>query len=272
MYYTNPLDANAGRPEWQNCPCCVGNISRTVLMLPTWMYSKGENAIFVNLFAGSKITVEGVAGTDVHLVQETDYPWKGAVGITVTPAKSARFAINVRVPNRDVSTLYRGAAAANGITSIKVNGAAVPAPVKNGYATLDRTWKAGDTIALELPMVPNYVHASEKITATTNKVALRYGPLVYNIEHVDQDITQAIDAKAPLTAEFRKDLLGGVTVIHGKFANGTPLLAIPNFARFNRVDPNPVPAIPSPPASEPGQPPARPAPLPPSSIVWMHEH
>jgi DUF1680 family protein len=37
FYYDNPLDANEPRAPWHTCPCCVGNIPRTVLMLPTWM-------------------------------------------------------------------------------------------------------------------------------------------------------------------------------------------------------------------------------------------
>ncbi len=62
----------------------------------------------------------------------------------------------------------------------------------NGYAAIARTWKAGDRIELELPMAVQRVHASEKIAATAGKVALRYGPLVYNIEQVDQDISGAL--------------------------------------------------------------------------------
>src|SRR5678816_844913 len=81
FYYENRLDANEQRTPWHVCPCCVGNISRTLLMLPTWMYSKGTDAIYVNLFAGSTVTVPNVAGADVELVQATDYPWKGAVSI-----------------------------------------------------------------------------------------------------------------------------------------------------------------------------------------------
>ena len=42
FYYDNPLDANAQRTPWHNCPCCVGNIARTMLMLPTWTYSKSR--------------------------------------------------------------------------------------------------------------------------------------------------------------------------------------------------------------------------------------
>ena len=39
---------------------------------------------------------------------------------------------------------------------------------------------------------------------------------------------------APLTAEYRPDLLDGVVVIRGKFADGKPMLAIPYYARANR--------------------------------------
>jgi hypothetical protein len=39
---------------------------------------------------------------------------------------------------------------------------------------------------------------------------------------------------APLMAQWRGDLLGGVTVITGKFADGSPMLAVPNYTRTNR--------------------------------------
>ena len=44
FYYTNPLDANEPRTAWHVCPCCVGNISRTLLMLPTWLYARTATA------------------------------------------------------------------------------------------------------------------------------------------------------------------------------------------------------------------------------------
>ena len=77
FYYTNPLDANVGRAPWHTCPCCVGNIPRTLLMMPTWVYAKSADGVYVNLFVGSTITLENVAGTDVEMVQATDYPWSG---------------------------------------------------------------------------------------------------------------------------------------------------------------------------------------------------
>ena len=148
FYYQNRLDANEQRTPWHVCPCCVGNISRTLLMLPTWMYSKGTDGIYVNLFAGSTVKVPGVAGTDVVLEQKTEYPWKGAVSIVVTPSEPKRFAVRIRVPNRDVSSLYTSKPAANGITTIGVNGTRLTPPIADGYATIERTWKAGDVIEL----------------------------------------------------------------------------------------------------------------------------
>jgi DUF1680 family protein len=270
FYYQNRLDANEQRTPWHVCPCCVGNISRTLLMLPTWMYSKGTDGIYVNLFAGSTVMVPDVAGTDVELIQATDYPWKGHVSIAVKPAMPKRFAIRIRVPNRDVSSLYSSKPAANGIASLSVNGEGVTPQIADGYATIVRTWKAGDRIELELPMTVQRVYASEKIEADRGRVALRRGPLVYNIERVDQDVTSALPATAALKTEWRPDLLNGVTVITGTFADGKPLLAIPNYARYNRNPPAP-PYTPPPPPT-PGQAAApRPAPPPPESVIWMRE-
>ena len=64
FYYQNPLDCNHARYDWHGCPCCVGNIPRTLLMLPTWTYSKSDDGVWVNLFVGSTVTVEDVAGTE----------------------------------------------------------------------------------------------------------------------------------------------------------------------------------------------------------------
>ncbi len=144
--------------------------------------------------------------------------------------------------------------------------------IDKGYAVITRTWKKGDKIDLVLPMKVQRVKASEKIEADRGKVALRYGPLVYNIEKVDQDITKALAPSAPLTTEWKGDLLGGVLVIKGQFADGSPMTAIPNYARTNRdpAPPPPPPPQPPPAGAAPGQQP-RPAPPPPTSIVWIPE-
>jgi DUF1680 family protein len=268
FYYDNPLDARVARYPWHSVPCCVGNLARTMLMLPTWMYSTGPRAIHVNLFVGSRVNVGAVAGTEVELVQTTEYPWRGPVRIDVNPAAPARFAIRLRLPRADVSSLYSATpAASSGLGVVTVNGRRVSAGTGRGYAEISRTWTKGDRIEFELPLPAQYVRGIEKVDATRGKVALRRGPLVYNIEQVDQDITQVVDTRAPLTPDWRPDLLGGVMVLKGRFVGGAPFMAIPNFVRFNRNPP--PPPQPAPPPAAAGQPPPRPAPRPPTSMVWI---
>src|SRR5260370_4121703 len=132
LYYTNPLNANVGRAPWHTCPCCVGNIPRTLLMMPTWVYAKSADGVYVNLFVGSTITLENVAGTDVEMVQSTDYPWSGKIGLTVNPKPAKNFSVRIRVRDPGVSSLYKNTPATNRITSIAVNGQAAKPEVEKG--------------------------------------------------------------------------------------------------------------------------------------------
>ena len=106
FYYTNALSSSQARYAWHVCPCCVGNIPRTLLMMPTWTYVRGDDGLYVNMYVGSTIKVEKVAGTDVEMVQKTDYPWSGNIAMTVNPTVSKAFTVYVRVPNRTTSELY----------------------------------------------------------------------------------------------------------------------------------------------------------------------
>lgn len=264
FYYDNPLEERVARYRWHVCPCCVGNLPRTLLMLPEWMYAKSASAIYVNLFAESRGRIDGIAGTSVEIEQRTDYPWKGTVSLTLRPAAAARFRLHVRVPNRNASELY--SAAPNLPAPVfRVNGSAVKALVRNGYAVIDRTWKPGDRVEFELPLAPQIVAPNPQIQQLRGRLALRYGPLIYNLERHEQDIEKAIAAAAPLKAEWRGDLLGGVVALKGEFADGSPLTAIPNFARMNREPGTEYPPPPPPPGPD-GR---RPEPRPVKSTVWI---
>jgi len=258
--YTNALTTAQPRYAWHVCPCCVGNIPRTLLMMPTWTYVRGDNGLYVNLFIGSTMKIEKVAGTDVQMVQKTDYPWSGKVSMTVNPAESKTFTVYIRVPNRTTSELYIPDTTVNGLLSLKVNGQPLTPQMQHGYAVIRRTWKKGDRIDFELPMTIQRVKASEKIEADRGRIALRYGPLLYNVETADNgDITKAIGG-APLRLQWEDSLLHGIMAIKGQWADGTPLLAVPNYARLNRV---PVTASPDESSHTP--------PPPPVSTVWIKD-
>ena len=232
--YTNPLDSAEKRYLWHGCPCCVGNIPRTLLNLPTWMYTRSADALFVNLYAGSTVNIDKLGGTSVQVVQTTEYPSKGKVAVTLNPAKPATFALKLRIPNRQTSPLYTNTPEVFGLISLAVKGQPVTPVIDHGYAIVSREWKAGDRVELDLPLTLQRIKPSAKIASTTGRVALRRGPLVYNIESVDQSLDSVLAPDAPLTSVWQADLLGGVDVIKGSFSDGKPLLAVPNYARLNR--------------------------------------
>jgi DUF1680 family protein len=234
FFYTNPLSSNRMRDDWHVCPCCVGNIPRTLLMIPTWTYVKSDDGIYVNLFIGSTINVEKVAGTTVEMVQKTDYPWKGDVAITVNPAETKKFTVWVRVPDRKTSDLYTSVPELKSISALAVNGETVPVETDRGYVPITREWKKGDVISFVIPLEIQQITADERIVADRGRVAFRYGPMIYNVEKADQpDIEQRI-GDAPLATEWRSDLFGGVMTLKGKWSDGSDLLAIPNYVRLNR--------------------------------------
>ncbi len=231
--YTNPLDTSESRYPWHDCPCCTGNIPRTLLMLPTWMYATRGDGLYVNLFIGSTVTVD-LSGTSVRIRQATDYPRSGHVELSVDPGGARHFALYVRVPDRGVSRLYQDAPEANGIASLSVNGARIDPVIANGYARIEREWTPGDKVTIELPMTVQRIHADPRVAADQGRVALQYGPLIYTVESVDQNIEAALPSTAELTAQWEPNLLHGVTVIRGIYADGSKLTAIPYYTRNNR--------------------------------------
>ncbi|MGC8742430.1 MAG: glycoside hydrolase family 127 protein [Verrucomicrobiia bacterium] len=232
--YTNPLDSSQKRYDWHGCPCCVGNLPRTLLMLPTWTYAAGNDSIYVNLFTGIETTVKTKSGIAVKLSQATDYPWDGKVTITVSPEKPQKFALYLRIPNRQTSLLYTNIPEVRGFISLSVNGKKIKPVIEDNYAVLNRRWSAGDNVEIQLPLPVQRVKCDSRVKANIGKVAIRRGPLVYNFESVDQNIDRKLKSSTQLTAEFRKELLDGVVVIKGVWDNGSPLVGIPNYARLNR--------------------------------------
>ena len=239
FYYPNPLSTVTERTAWHTCPCCVGNIPRTLLMIPTWTYVTSDKGLYVNMFIGSTINVEKVCGTNIEMVQKTNYPWDGNVAITVNPKEEKEFTLFVRVPDRKTSELYESTPAVKGLLSLSVNGQRIEPVVSKGYAEISRRWKAGDQVEFVLPMEIQKITSDPKIEANKGKIALRYGTLIYNFEEVDNgsEINEGSLGTGPLKAEWTPDFFNGMMLIKGAWSDGKPMLAIPNFARMNRNEP-----------------------------------
>ncbi len=232
FFYPNPLACdmvfpfNHGsfdRKPWFGTSCCPTNIVRTLPSVPGYLYAVTEDSLYVNLYASG--TGEcSVGETAVKVQQETDYPWSGQVTVTVTPQRETRWKLRLRIPGWArghvlPSNLYRFADTNTSSWKLTVNGQPFETPLERGYAVIDRTWRAGDRVRLELPMTPRRVWADPKVEADRGRVAVVRGPMVYCVEGVDhggrvRDLW--LPDTAPLRAEYRPKQLGGITVVLAK--------------------------------------------------------
>jgi DUF1680 family protein len=257
FFYPNPLESNGQheRSPWFGVACCPGSIIRFMASVPGYVYAQRDDTIWVNLFVGSTADIKLDDGRAVRMIQSTRYPWDGRVRITVSPDQTAALTVKVRIPGwaRDqpvASDLYRYADKPAGAPSLKINGRTVPVEIDKGYATLARTWRAGDVIDISLPMQVRRVIANEQVAADRGRVALERGPLVYALEWADNPNGKVrnlmLPDTEPLRAERSPALLSGVTVVktnalglsydaQGHVAK-TPIAvtAIPYYAWANR--------------------------------------
>ncbi|MEI6808426.1 MAG: beta-L-arabinofuranosidase domain-containing protein [bacterium] len=257
-FYQNRLLMKKGqRGEWMNLCCCPSNLARLIPQVGGLTYAHGKGRLIVNLYMAGEATIKLNSGLTVKMAQETDYPWDGHVRLTVTPEKASAFDLQLRIPcwaaGKPVpGDLYHFDSSNIPPVGLHVNGKPESAvPENDGYVHLNRAWKAGDVVELDLPMPVQRVYANAKVMMQAikgkplargrEKVALMRGPLVYCLEgqdHAGQDVTNLIlTAETPLVTERRPDLLGGVTIIRGESSAGTnkmPLIAMPYYTWANR--------------------------------------
>ena len=177
--YTNELNSAEQRYPWHVCPCCVGNIPRTLLELPTWMYSTGKDSIYVNMYAGSKVTVGEVAGTKVEIEQKTDYPREGKVTIIVRAEKETKFSVHLRIPTRDLKPLYTTSPMVSDVTRDAMMHCTIigdfatqaRTSTKEDYIAFSREWKDGDRIEFDMPLVPQLRQGQSRATSGSLPIA-----------------------------------------------------------------------------------------------------
>jgi DUF1680 family protein len=158
--------------------CCPSNYRRIVAELPEYVYYRTSVGVGVNLYTTSEAKVD-VAGTALSLRQKTDYPSSGGVTIQVDPAKPATFALRLRIP-----------AWAAG-SRISVNGAMPTAARPGTFHELNRQWRQGDTVRLEMPMPFRLVQGRAR---QAGRVAVLRGPLVFTLDPTQEKALASLDA------------------------------------------------------------------------------
>ena len=138
------------------------------------IYWHDAEGLYVNLFIPSELNW---AEKGFRLKQETKYPEAESTTLTVVSAKPGSLAMRLRIPGwlRTAPT-------------VKLNGKALNASAAPGsYLTLNREWKVGDRIEMQLPM---HLHM-QAMPDDPQIQAFLYGPLVLAGDLGSQGLTEA---------------------------------------------------------------------------------
>ena len=201
-FYTNPLRLSDDFPytlrwprerqEYISCFCCPPNTLRTICEAQNYTYTVSENALWCNLYGQSELTTK-LGKHDLEVSQVTGYPYDGKVMLTFRAVpKKQEMALHLRIP------------AWCDRATVKVNGEVVDVPVKaNTYATLNRVWKKGDVVELDMEMRVKLMESNPLVEETRNQVVVKRGPLVYCLEGMDvADGRRIDDVLIPSTIQF----------------------------------------------------------------------
>jgi len=213
-FYTNPLcvtDDITFSLRWSKereeyisyCNCCPPNTIRTIAGIHNYIYCMSDEGLWVNLYAGNKLSTTLKNGSGLKLIQTTEYPWDGNVKLIMEKAPKNAFSIFLRIPGWSDKA------------EIKVNGSPIDIVITPGeYSKIYRKWKDGDTVELILTMRTVLIEANPLVEEIRNLVVVKRGPVVYCLESVDlpEDIS-VFDIIIPSDIEFipAKEKLGEST-------------------------------------------------------------
>ena len=146
-----------------NFGCCTANFHQgwPKFAASLWMASHDGGLVAV-AYSPCEVRTR-VGDTTVHVVEETDYPFRGAVRISVSPAAAVSFPLRLRIP------------AWSNDATIKINGQAQPALSQAGFVKFNRVWKPGDVIEITFPMTPRIAAGGYR-----ESVSVERGPLVFS--------------------------------------------------------------------------------------------
>ena len=192
FYYSDYNNAGRKVHHRDKWPCCSGTFPQLAADYGISSYYKSPEGIYVNLFLPSRVSWSP-NNTQCTLTQTTDYPRANTSRLQLKLARPEAFTVYVRIP-----------AWAGAKTTISVNGNQLGNEVVPGkFLALQRTWKDGDRIDLELDM-PLRLEAVDD--QNPNTVALMRGPIaLFGIGEIPRRITRAQLLAATSMAQSSED-------------------------------------------------------------------
>ncbi len=141
--------------------CCVGSGIENHSKYGSMIYSHTDDELYVNLFIPSQLNWEDKR---TEIVQINNFPYEAKTEIKVNPRRRTSFILKLRYPEW----------AEEGTVKVKVNGKEHPATEKDGYISIDRKWRKGDNVIIEMPMSIKV----EQMPDNSNYYSFSYGPVV----------------------------------------------------------------------------------------------
>ena len=179
--------------------CCTAALARILPGYVQWMWMRPADGGIAAVLYGPNALETEIAGAAVRIETETAYPFDETVALTVRPEREIAFPLKLRIP----AWCGKPEVAVNG----KVLGGADVPPVRNGFVSLDRTWRAGDRVTLRFPMKPTVTTAQDVNQGGKRTCSISLGPLLfaYAIPSKDEN-TPLPDARADWSLDSRRVL------------------------------------------------------------------
>ncbi len=145
--------------------CCPCNYRRIISELPLMVYYGAGNGMAINLYSPSSAEISIDKGRKVKIRQETDYPNSGHVVVHIDPSETSSFVLKMRIPSWCKKA------------TISINGTPSDVECKGGtFAVVERIWKTGDQVILDLPMDWRLVLGCQR---QAGRVAVMRGPQLF---------------------------------------------------------------------------------------------
>lgn len=226
FFYDNPMESSGSqiRQQWFSCACCPPNIARLMGSLGGYIYGTARNRLYVNLYIGNTAHLK-LDGAPLAVQLHTTYPVQGTITLKLMPRGPQHFCLLLRKPGFADSA--RVSVNSHLLRSWRVN---------QGYIELDRTWRPGDVVRLELPMQVRKLSADPRVLADRGRRVFMRGPLVYCMEQPGDSSTLTqfrLSPHAQVQPVFQAHLLGGLETLELR-QHGRTYELIPYEAWANR--------------------------------------
>jgi DUF1680 family protein len=175
------FQARPGSPELN---CCSVNAPRGIGMLTEWGVMLSNDGVVLNYYGPCSLTIPSPSGNLLTIKQDTVYPKDGKVKINVDTKVPEKFTLHLRIPGWSKENhLY-------------INGEKVEDIASGSYLALNREWKKGDVLELNLDLSPHYWVGEKELEG---KASIYHGPIVLTYDryfnNVDPDNIPILDAK-----------------------------------------------------------------------------